>query len=59
MPYHGSTVIRLASKAALCLNASSILDSSSYADTRGLTVIRLLTPTTPVRYRTALSAAFF
>ena len=57
LPPSTSTVMRLASSSADRLNASSILALSSVGATLGLTVIRLLTPITPVRKRTARSAS--
>ena len=54
-----STVMRLASTSALRLSAASIALFTTILLTCGLTSIRLLTPLTPVRYRTAFSAADF
>src|SRR5712664_3155548 len=59
LPPETSTVMRRASISALRLSASSIFILMSVGLTRGLTVIRLLTPFTPTRYRTELSAAVF
>lgn len=49
LPPSTSTVMRPASPAVLRRNASLILALRSIRDTRGLTMIRLLTPFTPVR----------
>src|ERR1700730_12772211 len=59
LPPIASTEIRFASTTALRLNASSILVLISTGDTMGATSIEFVTPFTPARYLTSLSAADF
>ena len=49
LPSVDSTVMRRASSSAVRRKASSILALTSAADTRGLTVMRLVTPFTPIK----------